>query len=82
MNRGGLDVRSQILEDLNIRWEHMPSGIDGLSIIIRERELTPIRNKKFFHTWLVKLGVDEVEIEHDAQSHLIVGENMKTTSGV
>ncbi len=32
----------QILEELNIRWEHMPTGIDDLSIILRERELTPI----------------------------------------
>ena len=41
----------QILEDLNIRWEHMPSGIDDLSIIIRERELTPIKEQEIlFHT--------------------------------
>ena len=33
----------QILEDLNIRWEHMPTGIDDMSVIVRERELTPIK---------------------------------------
>ena len=33
----------QILEDLNISWEHMPTGIDDLSIILRSRELTPIK---------------------------------------
>ncbi len=27
----------QILEDLNICWEHMPTGIDDLSIVIRKR---------------------------------------------
>ena len=33
----------QILEDLNIRFEHMPTGIDDLSIVLRNRELTPIK---------------------------------------
>lgn len=30
----------QILEDLHIGFEHMPSGIDDISIILRERQLT------------------------------------------
>ncbi len=38
----------QILEDLNIRWEHMPTGIDDLSIVVRERELTLSRKKRSF----------------------------------
>ena len=36
----------QILEDLNIGWEHMPTGIDDLSIILRERELHQSKRKK------------------------------------
>lgn len=36
----------QILEDLNIRWEHMPTGIDDMSIVLRERELTPIKEQE------------------------------------
>ena len=35
----------QILEELNIRWEHMPTGIDDLSIILRESELTTKRRR-------------------------------------
>ena len=30
----------QVLEELNIRWEHIPTGIDDMSIILRGRELT------------------------------------------
>ena len=68
----------QILEDLNIRWEHMPSGIDDLSIIIRERELTPIKEQENPFPYLTReLGVDEVEIEHGLSILMIVGENMK-----
>ena len=51
----------QILEDLNIRWEHMPSGIDDLSIIIRERELTPIKEQEILSYLTRELVVDEVE---------------------
>ena len=72
----------QILEDLNIRWEHMPSGIDDLSIIIRERELTPIKEQEILSYLTRELGVDEVEIEHGLSILMIVGENMKDHIGV
>jgi len=70
------------LEDLNIRWEHMPSGIDDLSIIIRERELTPIKEQEILSYLTRELGVDEVEIEHGLSILMIVGENMKDHIGV
>ncbi|MBM7643417.1 aspartate kinase [Streptococcus loxodontisalivarius] len=72
----------QILEELNIRWEHMPSGIDDLSIIIRERELTPIKEQEIISYLTRELGVDEVEIEHNLSIIMIVGENMKDHIGV
>ncbi len=71
----------QILEDLNIRW-NMPSGIDDLSIIIRERELTPIKEQEILSYLTRELGVDEVEIEHGLSILMIVGENMKDHIGV
>ena len=55
----------QILEDLNIRWEHMPTGIDDLSIILRDRELTPIKEEEILRQLRQKLEVDHAEIEHD-----------------
>mgnify|MGYP002226481576 CR=1 FL=1 len=48
----------QILEDLNISWEHMPTGIDDLSIILRSRELTPIKEQRNSETINTKLEVD------------------------
>ena len=36
----------QILEDLNISWDHMPTGIDDLSVILRSKELTPIKEQE------------------------------------
>lgn len=72
----------QILEDLNIRWEHMPTGIDDLSIVIRERELTPIKEQEISNYLIHKLEVDEFSITRNLSIIMIVGENMKSRIGV
>ena len=72
----------QILEDLNIGWEHMPTGIDDLSIILRERELTPIKEEEILRQLVQKAEVDHAEIEHDLSIIMIVGEKMKRHIGV
>ena len=72
----------QILEDLNIRFEHMPTGIDDMSIIVRGRELTPIKEQEIISQLTRKLEVDEVAIERDLSIIMIVGENMKNHIGV
>lgn len=72
----------QILEELNIRWEHMPTGIDDMSIVLRERELTPIKEQEIISRLTRDLGVDELEIEHGLSIIMIVGENMKSHIGV
>lgn len=72
----------QILEELNIRWEHMPTGIDDMSIVLRERELTPIKEQEIITQLTRKLEVDEVNIQRGLSIIMIVGENMKSHIGV
>ncbi|MGQ7408995.1 aspartate kinase [Streptococcus suis] len=72
----------QILEDLNIRFEHMPTGIDDLSIVLRGRELTPIKEAEILHQLKTQLEVDKAEIERGLSTIMIVGENMKSHVGV
>lgn len=72
----------QILEKLNIRWEHMPTGIDDLSIILRERELTPIKEEEILRQLTQKIEVDHAEIEHGLSIIMIVGEQMKSHIGL
>lgn len=72
----------QILEELNIRWEHMPTGIDDLSIVLRGRELTPIKEEEILRQLNRTLEVDRAEIEHNLSIIMIVGENMKSHIGV
>lgn len=72
----------QILEDLNIRFEHMPTGIDDMSVVVRERELTPIKEQEIIDQLTQKLAVDHVDIQRDLSIIMIVGENMKNHVGV
>ncbi|AND79873.1 aspartate kinase [Streptococcus pantholopis] len=72
----------QILEELNIRWEHIPTGIDDMSIVLRERELTPIKEEEIVSQLTRKLEVDHVDIERDLSIIMLVGENMKSHIGV
>ena len=72
----------QILEELNIRWEHMPTGIDDLSLVLRARELTPIKEEEILRQLNHTLEVDKAEIEHDLSIIMIVRENMKSHVGV
>lgn len=72
----------QILEDLNIRWEHIPTGIDDMSIILRGRELTPIKEQEIINQLNRKLEVDKAEIERDLSIIMIVGEQMNNHIGV
>ena len=45
----------QILEDLNISWDHMPTGIDDLSVILRSKELTPIKEQEILKHLISRL---------------------------
>lgn len=72
----------QTLEDLNIRFEHMPTGIDDLSVVMREKELTPIKEQEIIDQLTRKLEVDQVDIQRDLSIITIVGENMRSSVGV
>lgn len=72
----------QVLEELNIRWEHMPTGIDDLSVVLRGRELTPIKEEEILRQLNHRLEVDRAEIEHELSIIMIVGEQMKSHIGV
>lgn len=69
-----------ILEDNHISYEHMPSGIDDISLIIRKNQfndnlyelITEIKNQ---------LNVDDISVEENIAILMIVGLGMKTQVG-
>ncbi|WP_203332281.1 aspartate kinase [Planococcus beigongshangi] len=72
----------QILEDDEISYEHIPSGIDNLSVIIRSHRLTPEKEARITGRIKSELHADEVYIRKDFSMVVLVGEGMKLTTGL
>ncbi|MBM7702170.1 aspartate kinase [Metabacillus iocasae] len=72
----------QILEDEGISYEHTPSGIDNISVIMREHQLTPEKEERVFSRIQTELEVDELFIERDLALIMVVGEGMNSSVGI
>ncbi|UFT97717.1 aspartate kinase [Radiobacillus kanasensis] len=71
-----------ILEDENISFEHTPSGIDDMSVIIRSSQLTPDKEDRVINRIHEELHADMVSIERDLALVMIVGEGMDSAVGI
>ncbi|MDW7657332.1 MAG: aspartate kinase [Bacillota bacterium] len=72
----------QILADEQIPFEHMPSGIDSLSIIMRKEMFDPDKEKIVTQRLQSELGIEKVSINRNLAIVMIVGEAMARTVGV
>ncbi|KGP71277.1 aspartate kinase [Pontibacillus yanchengensis] len=72
----------QILEEEDISFEHAPSGIDDMSVILRENQLTSEKEEIVIQRIKDELKVDTVTIDRDLAMIMIVGEGMNSTIGV
>lgn len=72
----------QILEELGLSYEHMPSGIDDISIILREGQLTIEIEKELMTRLEQELEPDELRITHGLSMLMVVGEGMRQRIGV
>lgn len=72
----------QIFEEEEISYEHTPSGIDNLSIIIRTRYLPEDKEQKIVERIHKELEPDAVIVEHDYSMIVLVGEGMQYTTGL
>jgi aspartate kinase len=71
----------QILEELSIPYEHMPSGIDNISIILRSKFFTNKKESEFISK-IKDLDIDEVSVQRDLSIVMIVGEGMLHHVGI
>ncbi len=72
----------KILEDENLSYEHTPSGIDNISIILREKQLSEDIEMRIKNRIKNELEVDDIDIEKDLALIMIVGEGMRHTVGL
>lgn len=71
----------QILEELNVSFEHAPSGIDDMTILIRDNQLSPEKNAVLLQRIKYELHVDEVYFNDPICLVMLVGEGMIESIG-
>ncbi len=72
----------QILEEEDISYEHTPSGIDNLSIILQSSEIVEQKESILIERIEKELKPDSVTVEHGLSIVMLVGEGMHYTVGM
>jgi aspartate kinase len=72
----------QILEEEQISFEHIPSGIDNMSIIIKQHVLDEQKEARIVERIRNELAVDDISVDKDLALVMIVGEGMRNTLGI
>ena len=72
----------QILEEEGLPFEHTPSGIDNMSVILRSDYLTSDKERRVLNRIRTELDPDDVEVEHGLALIMVVGEGMRYTVGL
>jgi aspartate kinase len=72
----------QILEDEGLSWEHMPTGIDNISVVIREAKFTAAVEQRVVQRIHAELSPDHVQVEREHAIIMVVGEGMQYTVGM
>jgi aspartate kinase len=72
----------QILEQEQLSFEHVPSGIDSLSVVLRRVALTRKKEEHVLNRIREELRPDDVTIEHDLALIMVVGEGMRYSVGM
>ncbi|MFC1526613.1 aspartate kinase [Candidatus Latescibacterota bacterium] len=71
-----------ILEDEGIPFEHTPSGIDNLSVIVREEHFDRATQERVLRRARSELETDEISVERGLAMVMVVGEGMRHTIGL
>ncbi|KRN03543.1 aspartate kinase [Holzapfeliella floricola] len=72
----------EILYRYNVSYEHMPSGIDDLTIIFDKSQLTNFKIKQLCQDIKATLQPDEMQWINDYAIIMVVGEGMRDNIGV
>ena len=72
----------EILENEAISFEHAPSGIDNMSIILRESSFSHDVETRVTQRIREELNIDDVSVERGLALVMIVGEGMNHSVGI
>lgn len=71
-----------IIEDEGLSYEHIPSGIDDISIILQQNQLNDEKEHRVIERIKKELEVDEIFVERNLALVMVVGEGMRDTVGI
>ena len=71
----------QILEQYGLSYEHIPSGIDDISIILRQDQMNSEVEYEIVKRIKRELQADEVKVQRDLALIMVVGEGMRHNVG-
>ncbi|MFW7431575.1 aspartate kinase [Vagococcus carniphilus] len=72
----------KILKDLELQYEHLPSGIDDITIILRKDQLNDSLEAELIKRLQETLDLDEIIVKHNISMIALVGEGMRNNIGV
>ncbi len=72
----------QILADVNIPFEHIPSGIDSISLVIKQSNFPQDKEDIVIERFKNEIGIDNISVNRNLAIVMIVGEAMAHTVGV
>ncbi|MCR5059498.1 MAG: aspartate kinase [Saccharofermentans sp.] len=72
----------RIFMEEGISVEHIPSGIDTVSIIVRKKYFTPEKQEVICNRILKELNATDIKVERDLAIVMIVGEAMANSVGI
>lgn len=70
-----------ILEGFGLSYEHTPSGIDDVSVILRESQFDEKMEEEIIERIKTELHADQVKFEHSLALIMVVGEGMRHNIG-
>ncbi len=71
-----------IIEEEHISYDHTPSGVDDISVIIRSNQITPEAEERIVKRIKEELHADDVYFRHGFSMIVIVGEGMRNNTGL
>ncbi|MEC1177467.1 aspartate kinase [Metasolibacillus meyeri] len=72
----------QIIEEENISYEHTPSGLDDISVIMRSHQLNDEVEARIIKRVKEELHAEDALFRHDFSMVVIVGEGMRHNTGL
>ncbi|MDD2599754.1 MAG: aspartate kinase [Kiritimatiellae bacterium] len=72
----------EILEDEGVSYEHMPSGIDNVSVVLREKNFDHDCEARVIKRIRAEMSPDDVMVQRGHAMVVVVGEGMHCTVGL